>query len=177
MSGFVPGEALAGNAAAAAQARTAIQTRRIGALFELTPDGSSEMGLGAKQDSPGGPCNTRSADVIIGFGMTPAAIDFGTLCDELDAIIAGPPARDEAARARFERTLTDGYARAHLLEAEQLRIERRIAKIAGQMRHRDRDVKADELADLSLQLSRTSVDLVHLRKLLSEARRQAVTAA
>jgi hypothetical protein len=45
------------------------------------------------------------------------------------------------------------------------------------MRHRDRDVKADELADLSLQLSRTSVDLVHLRKLLAEARRQAVTAA
>jgi len=33
--------------------------------------------------------------------MTPAAIDFGTLCDELDAIIAGPPARDEAARARL----------------------------------------------------------------------------
>jgi hypothetical protein len=109
--------------------------------------------------------------------MTPAAIDFGTLCDELDAIIAGPPARDEAARARCERTLTDGYARAHLLEAEQLRIERRIAKIAGQMRHRDRDVKADELADLSLRLSRASVDLVHLRKLLSEARRRAVTAA
>jgi hypothetical protein len=111
------------------------------------------------------------------IGMTPAAIDFGTLCDELDAIIAGPPAPDEASRARFERTLTDGYASAHLLEAEQLRIERRIAKIAGQMRHRDRDVKADELADLSLELSRTSVDLVHLRKLLAEARRRAVTAA
>jgi hypothetical protein len=135
------------------------------------------MGLGKPENSPGGPCNTSSAGVIIGFGMTPAAIDFGTLCDELDAIISGPPARDEAARARFERTLTDGYARAHILEAEQLRIERRIAKIAGQMRHRDRDVKADELADLSLQLSRTSVDLVHLRKLLAEARRQAVTAA
>jgi hypothetical protein len=109
--------------------------------------------------------------------MTPAAIDFGTLCDELDAIISGPPARDEAARARYERTLTDGYARAHLLEAEQLRIERRIAKIAGQMRYRDREVKADELADLSLQLSRASVDLVHLRKLLAEARRRALTAA
>jgi len=135
------------------------------------------MGLGDYEDSPGGPCNTCGAGVIIGLGMTPAAIDFGTLCDELDAIIAGPPARDEAARARFERTLTDGYARAHVLEAEQLRIERRIAKIAGQMRHRDRDIKADELADLSLRLSRTSVDLVHLRKLLAEARRRAVAAA
>jgi hypothetical protein len=46
--------------------------------------------------------------------MTPtAAIDFGTLCDELDALIAGPPARDDATRADVERTLTDGYARAH----------------------------------------------------------------
>jgi uncharacterized protein YfcZ (UPF0381/DUF406 family) len=109
--------------------------------------------------------------------MTAAAIDFGALCDELDAIIEGPPARDKATRAHIERTLTDGYARAHVLEAEQLRIERRIAKIAGQMRDRNRDVKADELADLSLQLSRASVDLLHLRKLLAAARRQAVTAA
>src|SRR4029453_11331316 len=137
---------------------TAIQPRRIGALLELTLDGSSEMGPGKLEDSPGGPCNTCSAGVIIGFGMPPTAIDFGTLCNELDAIIAGPPARDEAARARFERTITDGYAPAHLPGAQQLRIEHRLPKIAGQMRHRDRDVKADELADLSLQLSRTSVD-------------------
>ena len=105
------------------------------------------------------------------------AIDFGTLCDELDALIVGPPARDEASRARFERTLTDGYARAHSLEAEQLRIERRIGKIAGEMRERDRDLKADELAELSLRLSRASVDLMHLRKLLAAARRRAATAA
>jgi hypothetical protein len=109
--------------------------------------------------------------------MTAPAIDFGALCDELDAIIEGPPARDEAARAHFERTLTDGYARAHLLEAEQLRIERRIADIAGQMRHTDRDGKADELAELSLQLSRASVDLLHLRQLLTAARRRAAAAA
>jgi hypothetical protein len=138
--------------------------------------GQVPMGLIAAEDSPGGPCNRLPPGVIIGF-MTAAAIDFGALCDELDAIIAGSPARDDATRAHFERTLTDGYARAHLLEAEQLRIERRIAKIAGQMRHRDRDVKADELAELSLQLSRASVDLLHLRKLLAEARRRAVAAA
>jgi hypothetical protein len=108
---------------------------------------------------------------------SPAAIDFGALCDELHALIASPPARDEATRARFERTLTDGYARAHSLEAEQLRIERRIGKIAGEMRERDRDLKADELAELSLRLSRASVDLMRLRKLLAAARRRAATAA
>jgi hypothetical protein len=38
-------------------------------------------------------------------------IDFGTLCDELDALIA---AAETAAvsRSRRERVLTDGYARA-----------------------------------------------------------------
>ena len=108
---------------------------------------------------------------------SPAAIDFGALCDELDALITAPPARDEATRAQFERTLTDGYARAHSLEAEQLRIERRIGKIAAEMSARDRDLKADELAELSLQLSRASVDLRHLRKLLAAARSRAAPAA
>ncbi len=106
-----------------------------------------------------------------------AAIDFGALCDELAALIKGPLAHDEQARARFERTLTDGYARAHSLEAEQLRIERRIGKLAAEMSTRDRELKADELAELSLQLSRASVDLQHLRALLATARRRVSAAA
>jgi hypothetical protein len=117
-----------------------------------------------------------SGEIIV--VMTPAAaIDFRTLCDELDALIKSPPARDEETRARFERTLTDGYARAHSLEAEQLRIERRIAKIAAEMSARNRELQADELADLSLRLSRASVDLEHLRTLLAIARRRVSTAA
>jgi|SRR2546423_11871461 hypothetical protein len=106
-----------------------------------------------------------------------AAIDFGTLCGELDALIKSPPATDDTTRARFERTLTDGYARAHSLEAEQLRIERRIGKIAAEMSARNRDLKADELAELSLRLSRASVDLRHLRGLLATARRRVSAAA
>ena len=110
--------------------------------------------------------------------MTPtAAIDFGTLCDELDALIAGPPARDDATRADVERTLTDGYAQAHSLEAEQHRIERRIGKLAAEMSARDRELKADELAELSLRLSRASVDLRQLRTLLATARRSVSAAA
>lgn len=107
----------------------------------------------------------------------PAATDFSTLCGELDALIEGPPPHDEAAQARLERTLTDGYARAHSLEAEQLRIERRISKLASEMSDRDRERKADELAELSLQLSRASVDLRQLRGLLAAARRHTSAAA
>jgi hypothetical protein len=122
--------------------------------------------------------NPRRRAEIIGLAMTsPAAIDFGLLCSELDALIEGPPASDEADRDRYERTLTDGYARAHSLEAEQLRIERRIGKLAAEMGARNRELKADELAELSLRLSRASVDLAHLRKLLTAARRRSSAAA
>jgi hypothetical protein len=110
--------------------------------------------------------------------MTPnAAIDFGMLCRELDAVSKGPPAHDEQTRARFERTLTDGYAQAHTLEAEQLRIERRIGKLAAEMSARDRELKADELTELSVRLSRASVDLRQLRALLATARRRVSAAA
>jgi hypothetical protein len=118
----------------------------------------------------------RGGEIII--LMTPqAVIDFGTLCQELDALIKSPPAHDEKTRAQFERTLTDGYAQAHSLEAEQLRIERRIGKLAAEMSTRDRELKADELAELSLRLSRASVDLRQLRTLLASARRRVSAAA
>ena len=121
--------------------------------------------------------NLHAGGVIIVWMTSHAAIEFGTLCDELDALIKSPPASDEKTRARFERTLTDGYARAHSLEAEQLRTERRIGKIAAEMSARNRDLKADELAELSLRLSRASVDLRHLRALLATARRRVSAAA
>ena len=121
--------------------------------------------------------NPGAGRVIIVWMTPDVAIDFGTLCDELDALIKSPPARDEKTRAQFERTLTDGYACAHSLEAEQLRIERRIGKIAAEMSARNRDLNADELAALSLRLSRASVDLRHLRGLLATARRRVSAAA
>jgi hypothetical protein len=108
---------------------------------------------------------------------SPAAIDFGTLCDELDALINGPPAGDEAARAQLERTLTDGYASALSLEAERLRIERRIGEVAAEVSERNKGVKADELAALSVRLSRASGDLRQLRERLVALRRRVSAAA
>jgi hypothetical protein len=109
--------------------------------------------------------------------VPPAAIDFGALCDELDALIDTPPAHDKAGRARVERTLTDGYAGAMKLEAERLRLERRIGEVAAQVSVDNRGAKTEELADLSLKLSATSSDLERLRELLAQARRRASAAA
>ena len=106
-----------------------------------------------------------------------AAIDFGDLCDSLDALIAAPTEHDEAARAELERTLTDGYASALSLEAERLRLERRIGHVAAQVSERNKDVKADELAELSLKLSRASGDLRELRERLVTLRRRVSAAA
>jgi predicted secreted protein len=106
-----------------------------------------------------------------------ATIDYATLCDELGALIAAPAANDKASRARVERTLTDGYASAMQLEAERLRLERRIGEVAAQVSVRRRGAKTEELAELSLRLSEASGDLHHLRELLVEARRSASKAA
>src|SRR5205085_11164113 len=115
-------------------------------------------------------------DNRLAMGST-AAIDFHALCDELDALIAAPPARDRAARARVERTLTDGYAGAMSLEAERLKLERRIGEVAAQVSVKNRGAKTEELAELSMRLSRASGDLRHLRELLVAARRRVSAAA
>lgn len=106
-----------------------------------------------------------------------AAIDYVALCGELDALIEAPPARDQAARARVERTLTDGYASAMKIEAERLRLERRIGEVAAQVSVENRGAKTEELADLSLKLSEASSDLERLRNLLARARRRVSAAA
>jgi hypothetical protein len=107
----------------------------------------------------------------------PPAIDLGTLCDELGALIEAPPPRDQTGRAVVERTLTDGYAGAMRLEAERLRLERRIGEVAAQVSVENRGAKTEELANLSLRLSEASSDLERLRSLLDRARRRASAAA
>jgi hypothetical protein len=106
-----------------------------------------------------------------------AALDFHALCDELDALIAAPPARDQAGRAQLERRLTDGYASAMSLEAERLKLERRIAEVAAQVSVRNRGAKTEELAELSSRLVETSGELERLRALLVKLRRRASAAA
>jgi uncharacterized protein (DUF342 family) len=109
--------------------------------------------------------------------MSPAAIDFSSLCDELGLLIDAPPARDDAARAQLERTLTDGYAHAMSLEARRLKLERQIGDVASQVSVAARGERTEELQELSASLATTSDDLKHLRRLLATLRRRVSAAA
>src|SRR3954447_27061123 len=73
--------------------------------------------------------------------------------------------------ARIEHTLTDGYARALALEAERLRLERRIGTMACELRDGDRDRKAEEISALASRLSAAGGDLAQLREELQTLRR------
>jgi hypothetical protein len=63
----------------------------------------------------------------------------------------------------IESTLTDGYAEALALEAERLRIERRLAEIA---REGGNGANMRELARLSERLETADGELARLRSLL-----------
>jgi hypothetical protein len=69
--------------------------------------------------------------------------------DAIAALLAAPETADEP--SRLEVTLTDGYARALALEAEQNRLERRLA------------ARAREAAGLEDELDRRQADLRLLR--------------
>jgi hypothetical protein len=70
---------------------------------------------------------------------------------------------DDAPSLRsVEDTLTEGYARALALEAERLRIEKRVVEVA-------KDPTADQAAELrtlGTRLTRADGEIAHLRSLL-----------
>jgi ABC-type phosphate transport system auxiliary subunit len=91
-------------------------------------------------------------------------VEMTALLDEITAVISD----DEADRAQIERTLTDGYAHALTLESERLRLEKRIAELAGQ-----RGSKAtQEVVMLNRELDGTAGDLAKLRSTLAELRKR-----
>jgi hypothetical protein len=102
--------------------------------------------------------------------MSPAAINFASLCDELGLLIDAPPARDDAARAHLERTLTDGYAYALVLESERLRLERRRGELLDAGRIND---LTQELGSLTARIAEADERLEELRELLDTLRRRA----
>ena len=73
----------------------------------------------------------------------------------------------------IERTLTDGYAHALSLEAEQWRIEKRIQEVAQGIQRGDTAKKARELTTLAKRLDGTADDLLALRTRLATLRRHA----
>jgi hypothetical protein len=102
------------------------------------------------------------------------------LLEQIDELLAEPPSTGEPATlARMERTLTDGYAHALVLEAERWRLEQRLSELAGELQDGDQDLKSRELAQISRRLSSNGTALKGLRSTLTQlrARTAAVRAA
>jgi hypothetical protein len=94
--------------------------------------------------------------------------DFPLLLDEIRALLDAAP-DDEAGLAEMENTLTDGCARALLLETERVRIEKQI----GELAHGDEDpIQLEELRSLSDRRTKSEAELVRLRALLELLRQR-----
>jgi hypothetical protein len=91
------------------------------------------------------------------------------LLDQIRLLISGA-ARD---LDQIERTLTDGYAHALKLEAEGMRLERRMSELAEGIQHGDTEKKARELSEIARRRDTTGDDLSELRGLLGDLRRHA----
>jgi hypothetical protein len=91
------------------------------------------------------------------------------LLDQIRVLIAD--AADDL--DQIERTLTDGYAYALNLEAEGMRLEKRMSELAQGIQRGDTAKKARELSDLARRIDANGDDLSKLRGLLGDLRRHA----
>ena len=99
------------------------------------------------------------------------------LLEQIDELLASPsPEEEPATLARLERTLTDGYAHALSLEAERLRLERRMSELAGALHEGNKEQKAQELVQVSRRITSAHADIERLRCSLSELRARATAA-
>lgn len=76
---------------------------------------------------------------------------------------------------QIERTLTDGYAHALTIEAENMRLGRQIAEVTQGLQRGDTIRKARELSTLARRLDGNTGDLERLRTALADLRRHADT--
>jgi hypothetical protein len=98
------------------------------------------------------------------------------LFEQIDELLAEPASPEPAKLARLERTLTDGYAHALSLEAEQLRLQRRMTELAGELRDGNQEQKTEELVQVSRRMSGARNELERLRATLTQLRTRARTA-
>jgi hypothetical protein len=95
--------------------------------------------------------------------------------NEIRALLAAPADGDTAPHVdRLEHALTSGYARALELEAERLRLERRIGEVAARL-----DTASDggrELAELAERRATAASQHARLRALLNNLRDRAAAA-
>ena len=94
--------------------------------------------------------------------------------NDIRTLLDSPATGEEAPTLpRIEDALTTGYARAMALEAEQSRLQRRIADVAVALADEDLGLPDPELKRLAQELRATNCDLTQLRKLLESLRGRA----
>jgi hypothetical protein len=98
--------------------------------------------------------------------------EYAVLCDEIRTLLDPQVEAHEQSLARLEDTLTEGYARALALEAEQWRLERRIGELGAGVRRGD-EQSGEEITTLAARLAQASGRLAGLRDLLDALRRRA----
>ena len=92
------------------------------------------------------------------------------LLEQIDDLLASTSTDEPVTLARLERTLTDGYAHALSLEAERLRLERRMTELAAELHDGNREQKAKELAQVSRRISSAGIEIERLRGTLTQLR-------
>ena len=107
--------------------------------------------------------------------LTVAYESMPALFEQIDALLAEPAPREPDELARLERTLTDGYAHALSLEAERLRLERRMSELAGELHDGNQEQKAEELVKVSRRISTAGDEIERLRATLARLRALART--
>ena len=105
---------------------------------------------------------------------TQAAMDEGErMHEEIVELLSLPRSgRGAPSLSRIEDTLMDGYAEALALEAERLRLERRLGEVARDAGGAGREL-ATELAAIAERISRADGRLSRLRTLLDSLRERA----
>jgi hypothetical protein len=93
------------------------------------------------------------------------------LLTEIRSLLDTPADSEPPQRAVVENMLTTGYAHAFVLEAERLRVERRLRE-ALRTGSLGGTVWADELGELTRQLENADHELARLRGLLATLRAQ-----
>jgi len=87
--------------------------------------------------------------------------------EEIQALLSAPAeGADAPSLERLEDTLTEGYAQALALEAERLRLERRLGEVAREAGGGDPSRFTAELASLAARLTSADGELARLRGLL-----------
>jgi hypothetical protein len=94
--------------------------------------------------------------------------------NDILVLLDSPPSGEGApSLAHIEDALTGGYARTMALEAEQWRLQRRIADVAVRLADDEAELPASELRELGRELRAADSELIRLRALLRSLRTRA----